>query len=283
MNDPNILLLRGFILKEALGDLLPCSAQVAAAEQFNVSLSKVEETALELGVLPSRYQRNRQTISTLQQYKLCRSKAVIIGCGGLGGYLVEELARLGVGNLVLIDSDVIEEHNLNRQLLSSADVLNRAKVEVAAERVHSINPAVNVTALKTVFFHDNGRELVQGADVVLDGLDTIPARMELAQICHEMSIPLVHGAIGGWYGQVATQMPGDDISPRIFGMTPPIKGIETDLGNPSFTPAVVASLQAAEACKILLREGKCLSRRVLFINLLDMEIVEVNLKSKNME
>jgi molybdopterin/thiamine biosynthesis adenylyltransferase len=283
MNDPNILLLRGFIMKEAQGDLLPCSAQVAAAECFDVSLSKVEETSLELGVLPARYQRNRQTISTLQQYRLFRSKAVIIGCGGLGGYLIEELARLGVGNLVLIDSDVIEEHNLNRQLLSSADVLNRAKVEVAAERVRSINPAVTVTPLKTVFFHDNGRELVQGADVVLDGLDTIPMRMELAQICHEMSIPLVHGAIGGWYGQVATQMPGDDISPRIFGMTPPIKGIETDLGNPSFTPGVIASLQAAEACKILLREGKCLSRRVLFINLLDMEIVEVNLKSKTMD
>jgi molybdopterin/thiamine biosynthesis adenylyltransferase len=283
MNDPNILLLRGFIMKEAQGDLLPCSAQVAAAELFEVSLSRVEETALELGVLPARYQRNRQTISTLQQYKLFRSKAVIIGCGGLGGYLIEELARLGVGNLVLIDSDVIEEHNLNRQLLSSADVLNRAKVEVAAERVRSINPAVTVTPLKTVFDHDNGRELVQGADVVLDGLDTIPMRMELAQICHEMSIPLVHGAIGGWYGQVATQLPGDDISPRIFGMTPPIKGIETDLGNPSFTPGVVASLQAAEACKILLGEGKCLSRRVLFINLLDMEIVEVNLKSKNTE
>jgi len=283
MNDPNLLLLRGFIMKEAQGDLLPCSAQVAAAELFEVSLSRVEETALELGVLPARYQRNRQTISTLQQYKLFRSKAVIIGCGGLGGYLIEELARLGVGNLVFIDSDVIEEHNLNRQLLSSANVLNRAKVEVAAERVRSINPAVTVTPLKTVFDHDNGRELVQGADVVLDGLDTIPMRMELAQICHEMSIPLVHGAIGGWYGQVATQLPGDDISPRIFGMTPPIKGIETDLGNPSFTPGVVASLQAAEACKILLGEGKCLSRRVLFINLLDMEIVEVNLKSKNTE
>jgi molybdopterin/thiamine biosynthesis adenylyltransferase len=237
----------------------------------------VEETSLELGVLPARYQRNRQTISILQQYKLFKSKAVIIGCGGLGGYLVEELARLGIGNLVIIDSDVIEEHNLNRQLLSSAEVLNRAKVEVASERVHSINPAVTVTPLKTVFDHDNGRELVQGADVVLDGLDTIPMRIELAQICHEMSIPLVHGAIGGWYGQVATQLPGDNISQRIFGMTPPIKGIERDLGNPSFTPAVVASLQAAEACKILLREGKCMSKRILFINLLDMEIVEVNL------
>ncbi len=281
MTEPDIVQLRGFILKEAQGDLLPCSAQVAASERFNLSLNKVEEVALELGVLPARYQRNRQTISTVHQYRLFRSKAVIIGCGGLGGYLVEELARLGVGNLVLIDSDVIEEHNLNRQLLSTAEVLNRPKVLVAAERVKVINPAVNVTPLKTVFFHDNGRKLVEGADVVLDGLDTIPARLELAQICHELSIPVVHGAIGGWYGQVATQLPGENISPKIFGMTPPVKGIETDFGNPSFTPGVVASLQAAEACKILLGEGRCLNKRVLFINLLDMEIVEVKLSKED--
>lgn len=283
MNNPETFLLRDFVLNEAQGDLLPCSAQVAAAERFNLSLSKVEETALEIGILPARYQRNRQTISILQQYRLFLSKVVIIGCGGLGGYLIEELARLGVGNLVLIDSDVIEEHNLNRQLLSSVEALNRAKVEVAAERVRAINPAVTVTPLQTVFSSENGRELMQGANLVLDGLDTIPARLELAKLCHEMSIPLVHGAIAGWYGQVATQMPGEDISPQIFGMSPPNKGIESDMGNPSFTPAVVASLQAAEACKVLLREGKCLSKRILFINLLDMEIVEVKLNSKNME
>src|SRR5512137_1290036 len=268
MTEPDIVQLRGFILKEAQGDLLPCSVQVAAAERFNLSLNRVEEVALELGVLPARYQRNRQSISTLQQYGLFRSKAVIVGCGGLGGYLIEELARLGVGNLVLIDSDVIEEHNLNRQILSTADALTRAKVDVANERVKTINPAVNVTPLKTVFSSENGRDLVMGADVVLDGLDTIPARLELAQICHELSIPVVHGAIGGWYGQIATQMPGDNISPQIFGMSPPYKGIETDLGNPSFTPAVVASLQAAEACKILLRERKCLNATVNFVNLL---------------
>jgi molybdopterin/thiamine biosynthesis adenylyltransferase len=277
MSGPDILQLHDFILKEAQGDLLPCAAQVAAAECFDLSLNRVEGAALEMGLLPARYQRNRHCISTLQQYSLFKSRAVVIGCGGLGGYAIEELARLGVGNLVLIDSDVIEEHNLNRQILSTADVLTRAKVDVALERVNVINPAINVTPVKTFFSSENGRDLVLGADVVLDGLDTIPARLELAQICHEMSIPVVHGAIGGWYGQIATQMPGDNISPQIFGMSPPYKGIETDLGNPSFTPGVVASLQVAEACKILLREGRCLSRRILFINLLDMEIVEVKL------
>jgi molybdopterin/thiamine biosynthesis adenylyltransferase len=281
MDKPDLNRLQTFILSKAQGDLLPCSAQLAAAELFNVNLNSVEEIALELGLLPARYQRNRQAISTLQQLKLFRSKAVVIGCGGLGGYVIEELARLGVGNLVLIDSDVIEEHNLNRQILSTAAVLNRPKVDVAWERVRAINPAVNVTPLKTVFFHENGRELVKGADVVMDGLDTITDRLELAQICHELSIPVVHGAIGGWYGQIATQLPGENISPQVFGMSPPHKGIEADLGNPSFTPAVIASFQVAEACKILLGEGRCLNKRILFINLLDMEIVEVKLSKQD--
>jgi molybdopterin/thiamine biosynthesis adenylyltransferase len=280
MNNSDINRLRTFLHAKAQGDILPYSAQLAAAELFNISLNRVEESALELSLLPSRYQRNRKAISTLQQLRLFRSKAVIIGCGGLGGYVIEELARLGVGNLVLIDSDVIEEHNLNRQILSTAAVLNRPKVDVACERVRVINPAVNVIPLKTVFSHETGRELVHGADVVLDGLDTIPDRLELAQICHELSIPVVHGAIGGWYGQVATQLPGENISPQVFGMSPPHKGIETDLGNPSFTPAVIASIQVAEACKVLLSEGRCLSKRILFINLLDMEIVEVKLAKK---
>jgi molybdopterin/thiamine biosynthesis adenylyltransferase len=281
MNEPDINRLRTFLLAKAQGDLLPFYAQLAAAELFNISLNRVEEKSLELGLLPARYQRNGRSISTLQQLKLFRSRAVVIGCGALGGYVIEELARLGVGNLVLIDSDVIEEHNLNRQILSTTAVLNRPKVDVASERVGMINPAVNVITMKTVFSHENGRELVKGADVVLDGLDTIPDRLELARICHELSIPMAHGAIGGWYGQVATQLPGENISPQVFGTSPTHKGIETDLGNLSFTPAVIAGIQVAEACKILLSEGRCLSKRMLFINLLDLEVVEVKLSKQD--
>lgn len=266
--------LGSFIRAESRSGLLPWAAQCLAAERFGVGVAEIEAAALEQGVLPARYQRNRETITVSQQWELFRSTAVIIGCGGLGGYLVEELARLGVGTLRLIDPDRFEEHNLNRQLLSTPDLLQCAKVEVAAARVAAINPAVTAVPLMTALSRDNGRDLVRGATVVLDGLDNFPARLDLVSVCREMGIPLVHGAIGGWYGQVATQMPGDDISPFISGRTP-AKGVEGKLGNPSFTPAVVASFQVAEACKIILGQEGCLRRRMLFINLLNMEIEEI--------
>jgi molybdopterin/thiamine biosynthesis adenylyltransferase len=269
--------LREYLLAKSSGDLLPWTAQLEAAAQFALSSARVEEAALESGLLPARYQRNRETISAGQQLRLFRSTAVILGCGGLGGYLVEELARLGVGQLRLIDPDVFEEHNLNRQLLSAPDAIGAPKVEVAAARVRAINPAVTPIPRQCAFTRENGRELVQGAAVVLDGLDNFPARLELVEVCRETGVALVHGAIGGWYGQVASQLPGDDISPLLSGLGGTAKGVEAQFGNPSFTPAVVASIQVAEACKIILGLGECLRRRMLFINLREMIMEEFRL------
>ncbi len=271
--------LRDFITASATGGLFPWTAQVAAAERFGITFGQVEEAVLQRGIMPARYQRNRQTITVENQLLLCRSRAVIIGSGGLGGYLVEELARLGVGNLVVVDPDIFEEHNLNRQILSSPAHLGRPKAEVAAARIREINPAVTVTALQKAFSRENGQEILAGAHVVMDGLDSIATRLELAECCHRLSIPLVHGAIGGWYGQVASQLPGDDISPSLFGNWSDSSGVETRLGNPSFTPAVVASLQVAEACKILTGEGEPLRNRMIYINLLHMEFSEVMLET----
>ncbi|AJE02734.1 HesA/MoeB/ThiF family protein [Geobacter pickeringii] len=270
--------LHDFITAAATADLLPWAAQATAAARFGLTVGQVEEAALARGLMPARYQRNRQTITVEKQLRLFRSRAVIIGSGGLGGYLVEELARLGVGNLVVIDPDIFEEHNLNRQILSSPALLGRPKAAVAAARVAEINPAVTVTARQEAFSRDNGHELLAGAQIVMDGLDSIATRLELAESCRTLSIPLVHGAIGGWYGQVASQLPGDDLSPYLFGGWSEPKGVETRLGNPSFTPATVASLQVAEACKILLGEGESLRNRMIFMNLLDMEFSEVPLE-----
>lgn len=278
MNANGTVNLRVFLLEEAQSDLLPWTAQVAAAERFSLSLAEVEEAALGMGLLPSRYQRNRETISTIQQLQLFRSRVVVIGCGGLGGYLIEELARLGVGELVCIDPDVFEEHNLNRQLLSAPAALNLAKVEAAAARVRAVNPAVTVIPRQTAFARDTGPDMLRGATVVLDGLDNFPARMELIETCRDMAIPLVHGAIGGWYGRIACQLPGDDISPLVAGLQGTAKGVEAKLGNPSFTPAVVASLQVAEACKIILGQGHPLRHRMLFINLLEMKVEEIRFR-----
>jgi molybdopterin/thiamine biosynthesis adenylyltransferase len=267
--------LPAFLREHAEGDLLPWSSQVAATERFGVSVARVEEVALEGGFLPARYQRNRQAISTTQQLSLFRSRVTVIGCGGLGGYVLEELARLGVGSITAIDPDVFEEHNLNRQLLSSPGTLGRAKVEAAAARVAEINPAVMLVPIRAAYAPENGKELLYGAQVIVDALDSIATRLSLAETCTELGIPMVHGAIGGWYGQVATQFPGDDTVQKLYRRWVSGKGVEQHLGNPSFTPAVVASIEAAEVCKILLGEGEPLRNRKLVINLLDMGFEEV--------
>ena len=113
--------------------------------------------------------------------------------------------------------------------------------------------------------------------MVVDALDNIATRFELVALCRELGIPLVHGAIAGWYGQVATQLPGEDISPCLSGAEPGTKGVEAELGNPSFTPALVASLQAAQACKVMLSRDLGAGARLLLCNLLEMEFEEISL------
>ena len=261
----------------AVDGLVSTASQLDASLHFDLSFAAVEAAILGLGLCPARYQRNRQTISSAGQLALLKSSVAVIGCGGLGGYLIEELARLGVGRIDAVDPDLFEEHNLNRQLLSTLANLGEFKVTAAARRVGDINPAVNLVPHRVAFGAANGRDLLAGATVVVDALDNIATRLELAASCRELGIPLVHGAIAGWYGQLVTQLPGDDISPYLCGGAAGSKGVETRLGNPSFTPAVLASLQAAEACKLILGQGSCASGRMLVCNLLEMEFEEIHL------
>jgi molybdopterin/thiamine biosynthesis adenylyltransferase len=228
-----------------------------------------------------RYQRNRTALSVAQQLILFRSRVTVIGCGGLGGYVIEQLARLGIGKIIAVDPDVFEEHNLNRQILSTLRNLGLAKVEAAFLRVAEINPSVTLIPVKDAFSPANGRLMLMGSKVIVDALDSIQVRLDLAKSCCELGIPLVHGAIGGWYGHVATQFPGDGSIEMIYQGWVEGKGIEKELGNPAFTPAVVASLEVAEVCKILLGEGEPLQRRKLSIDLLAMEFHEIGLESKS--
>jgi len=169
---------------------------------------------------------------------------------GSGGHVQEILARLGVGMLKVVVPDVFEEHNLNRQILCTFSNLGLPKVDAAAVRGGQINPAVRILPVQKELDRSNGRDILQGMDVVVDGLDNIPSRRVLLDLCQELSLPLVHGSLKNE------------------------RGIEQALGNPPFTPAVVAALQAAEVCKILLKEGTLLRNRILFVNLLDMEMVK---------
>jgi molybdopterin/thiamine biosynthesis adenylyltransferase len=114
-------------------------------------------------------------------------------------------------------------------------------------------------------------------DVVADAVDNVPKRLGLAESCGEIGIPLAHGAIAGWYGHVTTVFPGEGTLQKMYNLYRGGKGVEAQLGNPSFTPALVASLEVAEVCKILLGLGKPLRNRCLVINLFDMELEEISL------
>jgi molybdopterin/thiamine biosynthesis adenylyltransferase len=266
-----------FLTERAVDGLVGLACQSDASLHFDLSCAEVEAAILELGLCPARYQRNRQTISGAGQLTLLRSSVAVIGCGGLGGYVIEQLARLGVGRIDAIDPDVFEEHNLNRQLLATLSNLGQYKVNAAERRVGDLNPAVQLVPHPVAFSAANGRELLAGATVVVDALDNLATRFELVEICRELGIPLVHGAIAGWYGQVATQLAGADISGFLSGAEAGTKGVETRLGNPSFTPAVVASLQSAEVCKVILSLGGTACDRLLICNLLEMEFEEIRL------
>jgi molybdopterin/thiamine biosynthesis adenylyltransferase len=269
--------LRIFLKENAVDKMISWQQQLTAAEKFRLTVAEVEAVILQAELLPARYQRNQQMISTAGQRQLFQSKVAVVGCGGLGGYILEELARLGVGRIVAIDPDLFEEHNLNRQLLSTVKLLGTAKAEAAVQRIAEINPAVRVSSIIDALDCDNGCKMLDGVELVLDAVDNIPTRLEMAEVCGQLNIPLVHGAIAGWYGQVATIYPGEDKLQKLYANWSGGKGIETRMGNPSFTPAVVASLQVAEACKLLLGQGRPLREGMLSIDLMDMQLDEIPL------
>lgn len=267
-----------FLMQHSAGRFISLSAQFEAAHRFELSLPEVEEQALMIGLLPERYRKNHGTISPDEQLRLFRSHVAVVGCGGLGGYIVEELARIGVGRLSVIDPDIFEEHNLNRQVLATIDTLNNPKVVAASDRVATINPAVTVSRLQSALSPENGQTLLSGAHAAVDGLDSIPSRLVLAKVCESMGIPLVHGSIAGWFGQVTTQFPGDRTLEMLYGENPPDRGVEQELGNPSFIPPLIASIETAEIVKVLLNTGSPLRHRLLAIDLLDMEIQEITIR-----
>lgn len=224
---------------------------------------------MELGEFAHRYQRNQKSISLDDQAKLEKATVAIIGCGGLGGYICEEMARVGVGHLILIDGDRVEVTNLNRQLLATEENIGQWKVEAGRERIQRINSGTKVDIIRGWFREEDAPERLAGADLVCDALDSISARLALERSCHALGIPLVFASIGGWFGLLGLSFPGDNCVAKLFGKTD--KGIETTWGNPAFTPAVVASLAVAEGIKVLAGKTVTLQRSWLQIDLLAME------------
>ena len=247
------------------------------AQRWGLKLKEVELSALEEGFMPRRYLRNLGTVGFEGQKKLLMSKVAVIGLGGLGGHVCQALARMGVGTLILADGDVFVDHNLNRQVLSEVSTLGEPKAEVAKRVISRINPAVEVIAWNEFIRADNLSKVLEGCQVVVDGLDSLPARLELEEAARKAGIPLVHGAIAGFLGQVMTIFPEDPGLKALYGDKPPEKGAEAMLGTPAATPMMVAAIQAQEVLKILIGKGKLLRKRMLVVDTESwlMEIVEL--------
>ena len=216
-----------------------------------------------------RYGRNKKTLTDVDQLKLANSCVAVVGCGGLGGYIAEELVRLGVGRLVLIDGDRLEVSNLNRQIMATELNLGQWKVDAALERLQSVNSEVQVDVIKGWFEEEKGPELLRGVDLVCDALDSLPARVALERVCHQMELPLVYASIAGWFGQIGVSLPGDYSVLSLYGCEK--KGVESTWGNPAFTPAVLASLSVAEAIKLLVGRSASLRHAWLQVDLQSME------------
>jgi molybdopterin/thiamine biosynthesis adenylyltransferase len=237
------------------------------AEEFGLKRREVEISALEIGVLPQRYLRNYGTVGTEGQLALARSHVAVVGLGGLGGYVVEGLARMGVGKLTLIDGDVFCDHNLNRQLLSSEALLGEPKAQAACERVRQINASIDAVGHAVYANEENLDDLLTGAQVVVDALDRLPARLTLQSAAARLGVPMVHGAIAGSMGQVMTILPGDAGLKALYGDGPiPDQGAEVELGTPAASPMMVAAWQVHETIKFLTGKGELLRGRMLLMD-----------------
>ena len=217
-----------------------------------------------------RYSRNMKMLSAEENASLRKVCVAVIGCGGLGGGIIEMLARLGIGRIIAVDGDVFEPSNLNRQLLSHMENLGMSKAQAAVDRIKLVNPEVQVIPVQEILTLDNGPLLLEGAQIIVDAVDRIGTRLMLQEVAEKMALPLVHGAIGGWYGQVMTVLPGDRTLSLIYG-DEKTHGIEKDLGNPSFTPAMVGAIQVSEVVKLIIGRGEVLRHKMLYIDLYEQD------------
>jgi len=250
------------------------------ASSFGLSRRAVEIAALDLEVWPRRYLRNAGSLGVAGQKSLLQAKALLIGAGGLGGTIALLLARMGLGSLVIADGDSFSESNLNRQALSLEPNLGSKKVRVAQAEIAKINAATEVEGFEGFVAGKELSLLIKGVQVAIDALDNMPSRFLLEKACKEAGVPLVHGAVAGFTGQVTTIYP-EDVGFRAFYGDPqnvPEKGIEVELGNLAGIVSIIASLQVQEAVKVLTGLGRPLCNRLLFIDSLNGAAEIISLK-----
>jgi molybdopterin/thiamine biosynthesis adenylyltransferase len=208
-----------------------------------------------------RYKRQMMLFGDEGQELLKKAHIFIAGAGGLGSAVSVYLAVAGIGTLTVVDRDVVDQSNLNRQILHYDCDIGRKKTESAEEKLRAINPDITVRVIDTTIEEKNAGGLVGKADGIVDAMDNYPARYLLNNVAIRKMIPLFHGAICGFYGQATTIIPGQTACLScIFPKAPP-KEVFPVVG---VTPGLIGMVQATEVLKYLLKNGDLLTNR-LFI------------------
>lgn len=207
------------------------------------------------------------------QRRLLDSRVAIVGAGGLGSPCSMYLAAAGVGTLGLIDGDLVDLSNLQRQVLHSEADLGRPKTESGAEALARLNPGVRVVRHQVVLSSANALEILAGYDVVVNGCDNFPTRYLLSDACVLLRKPLVDASILRFEGQAAVYLPGQGCYRCLFPEPPPPGMVPScaEGGVLGALPGLMGSLQALETVKVLLGVGRPLSDRLLLFNALTCE------------
>ncbi len=228
--------------------------------------------------------RQMSIVTRSEQERFKDAKITVIGCGGIGGQTIEMLARMGIGELVLVDEDAFDLSNLNRQTLASIAELGLDKSAVAKEKVRLINPYVNVTIFNEHVDQTNIDKIIGDSDIVIDALDNVLTRVIVSRTAAEKGIPYIHGAIHGTMGQITVFLPNSDKTyEEMFNLPSTGKELNDETiealknvtsGVPPViapTPNLIGCLEAFEAYKVITGVGKVtVAPKILTFDLMDL-------------
>ena len=222
----------------------------------------------------NRYQRHLllPEVGVEGQIKLLRSKVLLLGAGGLGSPAALYLAAAGVGTLGVVDMDVVDASNLQRQILHNLERVGERKVDSAKKAITNLNPDVDVVAYDVRLGADNVMDVFAGYDVIVDGTDNFPTRYLVNDASLKLDIPVVHGSIFRFEGQVSVYMPHQGPCYRCQVPEPPPADLApscAEAGVLGVLPGIIGSVQAMEAIKVLLRLGDPLVGRLLAYDALE--------------
>jgi molybdopterin/thiamine biosynthesis adenylyltransferase len=221
-------------------------------------------------------------VGSIGQRKLLDSKVLMVGAGGLGSPILIYLTLAGVGTLGIVDFDVVDVTNLQRQILHYDKDIGKPKVESAKETLKAYNPEVNIIVHEEPLNSENAMNIIKDYDIVINGADNFPARYLVNDACYFNNKPLVDGSILLFDGTSTVYIPGSGCYRCLFPEPPPPGEVPScaEAGVLGMLPGLIGSIQAIETTKLILNTGKSLKSRLLLVDALEMDFREVKIRQR---